>query len=289
LPYSYATTETSLILSAANSSSRRRRRSEAANESDNLDERWSPLDSARQRHRDAAAITLRELDGQSQGDCTGPETRASGTVRDGAQSVTRAATAAASVEPQPRHRKATKAASLSCTTSHLAAAAAHSSERPVNRATTTSGGWLNSATQPNSRAPPIAAVAATAATTLVATAMQRNPAEVAFFRLLHDEFHKAVYFIGATESEFALREERLQHGIEIYQRQEQAWSTSMSSLNRGVRQTQPPRRQWHRAGPVRPEQRKMPLSHWRVHLHRFHYLVAPTAPLLRQIRRRALC
>jgi SPX domain len=73
---------------------------------------------------------------------------------------------------------------------------------------------------------------ATATTT--ALLLQHNPAEVAFFRLLHDEFHKAVYFIGATESEFALREQRLRHGIQIYQRQEQAWWVATTSSSQSL-------------------------------------------------------
>jgi SPX domain len=97
----------------------------------------------------------------------------------------------------------------------------------------------------------------------VVDVLQRNPAEVAFFRLLHDEFHKAVYFIGATESEFALREERLRHGIEIYQRQEQAWSvSSLSSLNRGVRASSNPTSAAaaSRESPTRATQNAVPLS-----------------------------
>lgn len=48
-----------------------------------------------------------------------------------------------------------------------------------------------------------------------AAQMSRNPAEVAFFKLLNSELKKAVHFFDKATIEFEIREERVREGIEI--------------------------------------------------------------------------
>lgn len=43
----------------------------------------------------------------------------------------------------------------------------------------------------------------------------KSPGEVAFFKLLHSEFKKATYFFDKAQTEFEIREERVQKGMEI--------------------------------------------------------------------------
>lgn len=49
--------------------------------------------------------------------------------------------------------------------------------------------------------------------------MKRNPNEVAFFKLLHSEFHKAVRFFDRAIDEYSIREERVRDGMEIIKQQ----------------------------------------------------------------------
>mmetsp|Transcript_3445 Transcript_3445/g.8182 ORF Transcript_3445/g.8182 Transcript_3445/m.8182 type:complete len:374 (+) Transcript_3445:332-1453(+) len=49
--------------------------------------------------------------------------------------------------------------------------------------------------------------------------MKRNPTEVAFFKLLHSEFHKAVHFFDRAIDEYSIREERVRDGMEIIKQQ----------------------------------------------------------------------
>lgn len=49
-------------------------------------------------------------------------------------------------------------------------------------------------------------------------ALGKNPGEIAFFKLLHSEFKKATHFFDKAQQEFAIREERVQEGMEIMKR-----------------------------------------------------------------------
>lgn len=43
----------------------------------------------------------------------------------------------------------------------------------------------------------------------------KSPGEIAFFKLLHSEFHKATFFFDKAQQEFEIREERVRKGYEI--------------------------------------------------------------------------
>lgn len=64
--------------------------------------------------------------------------------------------------------------------------------------------------------------------------IRRHPGEVAFFKLLHSEFHKAVYFFDRAIDEFSIREERVRFGMNIIRHQErfQLWSIFAKSVFR---------------------------------------------------------
>jgi hypothetical protein len=64
--------------------------------------------------------------------------------------------------------------------------------------------------------------------------IRRHPGEVEFFRLLHSEFHKAVYFFDRAIDEFSIREERVRFGMNIIRHQErvQLWSIFARSVFR---------------------------------------------------------
>lgn len=57
----------------------------------------------------------------------------------------------------------------------------------------------------------------------------KSPGEVAFFRMLHSEFKKASHFFETAQQEFAIREERVRHGMDIYLKQQQRPSSSSGS------------------------------------------------------------
>ncbi len=54
-----------------------------------------------------------------------------------------------------------------------------------------------------------------APTTEVKEAMGKSPGEIKFFKLLHAELKKAVYFFERAEEEFIIREARVREGMEI--------------------------------------------------------------------------
>lgn len=73
--------------------------------------------------------------------------------------------------------------------------------------------------------------------TTPAANLQRNPGEIAFFKLLHAEFHKATRFFEKAVVEFAIREERVREGMEIVQQRPNSilterWGTLARSIFR---------------------------------------------------------
>jgi hypothetical protein len=68
-------------------------------------------------------------------------------------------------------------------------------------------------------------------------ALGKNPGEIAFFKLLHSEFKKATHFFDKAQQEFAIREERVQEGMEIMKRPNsimvnEKWSLLAKSIYR---------------------------------------------------------
>jgi hypothetical protein len=64
--------------------------------------------------------------------------------------------------------------------------------------------------------------------------IRRRPGEVEFFKLLHSEFHKAVYFFDRAIDEFSIREERVLFGMNIIRHKErvQLWTIFVKSVFR---------------------------------------------------------
>ena len=67
--------------------------------------------------------------------------------------------------------------------------------------------------------------------------LNRNPGEIAFFKLLHAEFKKAAHFFDKAQQEFAIREERVREGMEIMKRPNsimvnEKWSMLAKSIYR---------------------------------------------------------
>lgn len=64
--------------------------------------------------------------------------------------------------------------------------------------------------------------------------MMSHPGEIAFFRLLHSELHKAQHFFDGAQKELLIREERIQESIRIVKSlspsSEEAWSNVFRSL-----------------------------------------------------------
>uniref|UniRef100_A0A7S2A9F4 SPX domain-containing protein n=1 Tax=Trieres chinensis TaxID=1514140 RepID=A0A7S2A9F4_TRICV len=65
----------------------------------------------------------------------------------------------------------------------------------------------------------------------------KSPGEVAFFKLLHSEFKKAVHFFERAQEEFSIREGRIREGMEIMKKPNsimvsEKWSLLAKSLHR---------------------------------------------------------
>jgi len=69
------------------------------------------------------------------------------------------------------------------------------------------------------------------------TAITKNPGEVAFFKLLHSEFKKALHFFDRATDEFTIREERVREGMNIMKQPNsimvnEKWSLMAKSIYR---------------------------------------------------------
>lgn len=67
--------------------------------------------------------------------------------------------------------------------------------------------------------------------------MGANPGEIAFFKLVHSELRKAIYFFGTTVQEFIIREKRVREGVEVMKKNQRImidsrWSVVAKSLYR---------------------------------------------------------
>jgi hypothetical protein len=64
--------------------------------------------------------------------------------------------------------------------------------------------------------------------------IRKSPGEVQFFKLLHNEFQKAVHFVDRVIEEFSIREERVLEGMQIakQQRRFQLWHVLVKSVYR---------------------------------------------------------
>jgi len=67
--------------------------------------------------------------------------------------------------------------------------------------------------------------------------MGANPGEITFFKLLHSELKKAIYFFGTTVQEFIIRERRVRDGVELMKQNQRImldsrWSVVAKSLYR---------------------------------------------------------